>query len=105
MTDDEFLKSLSTAEWDEGEAIEAEIGKLLQQGFTEALGIKFVRTVLEIRRKIPRAAVGRVFDAALDFGLSYWRFELGIDPISPIGSARSIKQKKMRRGKLAGAGI
>ena len=71
ITNDTFLKGLSDAEWDKAEAIESEIAELLREGFTEAVGIKFVRTVMEIRTAMPDATVGGVFDFALMAGLAY----------------------------------
>jgi hypothetical protein len=71
LTNDEFFKSLSEADWDKAEAIETKIGEILRQGFTEEVGIKFVRTVMKIRAVMPEAAVGGVFDTALSVGLDY----------------------------------
>jgi hypothetical protein len=65
-----YLDGLSEAEYEQGVAIESEIAKILREGFTEKVGLKFVCIVLEIRKKMPTATVGGIFDAALDLGLS-----------------------------------
>lgn len=106
MTNEEYLKGLSDAEWDEAAVIEAELQKVAHEGFTEAVGIMFVRTVMEVRKKIPAATVGSIFDTALDFGLTHVRAVAGIEQTGPVGStARKHNSATKRRGKLAGAGV
>ncbi len=96
MTNEEFFKSLSGSEWDKAEAVEAEIGALLNKGFTKDVGIKFVRTVMDVRIHVPSATVGGVFDAALSIGLSHIRDRVG------VGQMReSIKRKRKLAGKRA----
>ena len=69
MTNEEYYESLSDADWDNAEAIEAEIHEILSQGFTEEIAVKFVRTVMDLRKTVPNATVWGVFDAALSDGL------------------------------------
>ena len=95
ITNDEFFKSMSQADWDKAGAIETEIGEILDQGFTEEVGIKFVRTVMSIRKVMPGATVGGVYDQALSAGLNYL-------------SARVLKpatQKKARSTKTRVRGV
>lgn len=102
ITDDAFLKGLSEAEWDNAEAIESEIGALLREGLTEAVGIKFVRTVMELRRAAPDATVtvGAVFDTALLAGLLYVGDERTLARLTKgqfVWAANGIIQPKGKR--------
>jgi hypothetical protein len=102
-TNDQFFRSLSDADWDKAEAIEAEIEKILREGFTEEVGIKFVRTVMAVRESFPGATVEGVFDAALSAGLNY----LGDALIRSGGTACIVSPDvaavaKSRRGKKRG---
>lgn len=87
LTVAEHFKSLSMAEWGMAEAIEADLEKSLTMGLTEDEMVKFVQTVMAIRKVMPEANVGGVFDAALMAGLSY------------IGDKRTIA--RIRSGKFA----
>jgi hypothetical protein len=89
ITNEEFFKSMSAADWGNAEAIEAEIAEILSKGFTKDVGIKFVRTVMAVRATQPNATVGGVFDLALSAGLSY------------LGDKDTLA--KIRSGQLAGA--
>jgi hypothetical protein len=93
-----FYKGLSDAEWADAEAIEAEIGRLLTEGLSEATGPRFVRAVMEIRKVTPAATVEGVFEVVLKAGLTY------LEAVHIKAAGGSIKQKN-RRGKLAGAGV
>lgn len=96
---EKFYKGMSDAEWDEAEAIEAEIGRLLTEGLSEATGPRFVRAFMEIRKVTPTATVEGAFEVALKAGLSY------LEAVHAKPAGGSIKQGKARRGKLVGAGL
>lgn len=83
------------AEWDMAEAIEADLEKSLTMGLTEDEMVKFVQTVMEIRKVMPKATVCGVFGAALLCGLDYVHTRL-----APMPDA-----KRTRKGKLSGKGL
>ena len=93
MTNEGFYKSLSEADWDTATAIETEIGKLLEQGLTENVALKFVRTVMEVCKAVPGATVEGVFDAALSAGLGY------------LGDERTLARIRMGQFTFATGGI
>jgi len=98
-TNEKFFEGLSAAEWDQAEAIETEIAELLGEGFTEEVGLKFVRTVMEIRKAIPNATVGGVFDAALKAGLSDVAATVVIVQAKQVARKRNVGGK---RGNVSG---
>ena len=63
-THDEFFKSLSEAEWDEGEAI-ADLAHALCRNITEDAELLFVRVALERKRANPDARSGELLNAGL----------------------------------------
>lgn len=79
MTNDGFFGSLSEAEWNEAEAIEAEITNLMEQGLTKDVALQFVRAVLNVRKAVPEATIAGIFDTALSAGLLYVTDAVGID--------------------------
>ena len=89
LTVEEFCKSLSTAEWDEAEAIEVKLHEVMSVGLTEATAIQFVRTVMAARKVMPSVTVVGVFDTALGIGLSY------------LGDAGTLT--RLRKGQFAWA--
>jgi len=96
MADDEFYKSLSETDWNKAEAIEAEIAELLHKGLTEDVGLKFVRTVMEVRTAVPDATVEGVFDAALIVGLSYIGAK---DILAQMQANRGLSKRRNSGGK------
>ena len=64
MTNDEFFKSLSDAEWDEAEAI-ADLGHVLCKGLTKDTELQFVRAAMERKRANPAAPGGELLNAGL----------------------------------------
>lgn len=93
-----FLKSLTDAELDQANAIETEIAKLLKEGLSEETSFRFIRAVMQTRKVLPSATVEGVFEVAFKAGLAYVE-------ASQIKPAREPAKQKIRRGKLAGAGI
>jgi len=97
----EYIKSLSETECDAAVAIEAELGKILEEGWTEEIAFKFVRTVLEVRKVMPESTVWGIFN---------WSFLIGVNfllkyQLPELKSGAPTKRRKAPRGKLAGAGV
>lgn len=97
MTNDEFLKSLSPAEWDEAEAIEAKLGELLGEGITEYLAIKFVRTVMAVREVRPTAAVWGIFSVAFSTGMDFIGNEGYLAGLAKELGTPPLKRKRKRK--------
>jgi hypothetical protein len=49
LTNEDWVRSLSKAESDAAEAIEAEVNALLGKGLTEEVALRFIRTVMALR--------------------------------------------------------
>jgi hypothetical protein len=92
-----FYKSLSNADWEQAVAIETELVAILHEGLTEDVAIKFIRTVMDVRKTVPQATVGGIFDAALSGGLTY--------VVAALEKPAQSIERKTRKGKLAGAGL
>ena len=67
---EKYLRSLTAAEQDEAEKIEAELNAALHGGFPENVSLKFVQTVMYLRKVAPGSGTAQVFDLALEMGLS-----------------------------------
>jgi hypothetical protein len=87
MTNEEYFRGLSDAEWDEAEAI-ADLGHVLCKGLTKDAELLFVRAALERKRANPTAAGVEMLNAGL--------VALGKPPLTS-------KRKPKRSGKLSEA--
>lgn len=90
MTNEEFFAGLTEADWDKAEAIESELGKLLKEGLSKDVGLSFVRTVMTVRKAVPDATVGGIFDQALNAGLGYFRDE---GTLAQLRGDKPVKRK------------
>ena len=104
MTNDEYFKSLSEADWDKAEAVESAVEKLLSEGLPEDVAVKFVRTVVKIRTTVPDATVAGIFDTALSAGLSFVGNDATIARMSGKPTSRGSSKRKIR-AKLSGEGL
>lgn len=93
MTNDEFFDGLSVAEWEEADAIENEIWKLLGQGSTESVGLTLVRAVLTVRKTVPEATIGTALDTVLMAGSLYVMNEGGTEQRAKPATRRPRKLK------------
>lgn len=87
MSNDEFFKSLSDAEWDEAEGLEI-MGQALCTDLTEETDLRFVRAAMEKKRAKPTALTIELVNAGL----------------VAIGK-RPLRIKRERKFKLSGAGV
>ena len=98
MTNEEFFKSLDEAGFDEAEAIEAEVCKILSNGWSKEVAGQFIQTLIELRRgPCPEAAVEGVLETTFKYGLSVIRHSMGLDGCMP--------KTTKRKSKLSGAGV
>ena len=66
---DDYFGRLTATEIKEHEQIEAELNNNVREGFSERAALSFVVAVVAIRKTVPSATIGGIFDAALLLGL------------------------------------
>jgi hypothetical protein len=99
-----FIESLSPAQWDEAEAIEAELAKLLREGQSEYVAHMFVATVMAIRKIHSDATVEGIYEVAIRLGLQALANH-DVNKPAKAGHKRSVRVIGVPGNRHARAGV